>query len=245
MTMGIFDFLKKNKNIENDNGINEIYHNNGKGELQEIFTKKNGKIHGLLKGYYKSGGLRGESEYKEGKREGEFKSFYESGQIRIKGNFKNNKKDGEFKVYLYNGQLDSLSIWENGKQKSITKGEENNQDKIFGQEYIKLEETILQKKSSLNEYELLKRLRNNLDKGITPLKELNIYIQITHKKYKANEIINKIEIYKELEHTFSLYLDNWETNQNTKFHGFEDVKQYHLLSQKIITELKGRLQHKW
>lgn len=26
--------LKKNKNIENDNGLNEIYHNNGKGEIK-------------------------------------------------------------------------------------------------------------------------------------------------------------------------------------------------------------------
>ena len=27
--MGIFDFFKKNKNIENDNGLNETYYYNG------------------------------------------------------------------------------------------------------------------------------------------------------------------------------------------------------------------------
>ena len=46
--MGIFDSFKKNKNIENDNGLNIIYSNNGRGHLDEIFEKENGLKHGLL-----------------------------------------------------------------------------------------------------------------------------------------------------------------------------------------------------
>ena len=46
--MGIFDFLKKNKNIENDNGLNEIYLN---GKLWKRFYKKNGKDHGRSEHY--------------------------------------------------------------------------------------------------------------------------------------------------------------------------------------------------
>ena len=78
--MGLFDFLKKNKNIENDNGLNEIYTNNGKGVLREKFYRKNGKIDGLYE-------------------------FYDvcvvSGQHLLKkvGKFKNGQKDGVWKEY--------------------------------------------------------------------------------------------------------------------------------------------------
>jgi hypothetical protein len=44
--MGIFNFLKKNKNIITDNGINYIYYDNGKGLIKDKFNKVNGKLHG-------------------------------------------------------------------------------------------------------------------------------------------------------------------------------------------------------
>lgn len=31
--MGIFNFLKKNKNVETDNGWNELYYENGRRDL--------------------------------------------------------------------------------------------------------------------------------------------------------------------------------------------------------------------
>ena len=38
--MGIFDFFKKNKNIKKQNGLNEIYYKNGKGNIKKnIFLK--------------------------------------------------------------------------------------------------------------------------------------------------------------------------------------------------------------
>lgn len=39
--MGIFDLLRKNKNIQNDDGYNETYYNNGRGAIRESFYKKN------------------------------------------------------------------------------------------------------------------------------------------------------------------------------------------------------------
>ena len=46
--MGLFDFLKKNKNIITDNGTNFIYYDNGKGSIKEKYSK----ISGILNGEY-------------------------------------------------------------------------------------------------------------------------------------------------------------------------------------------------
>ena len=69
--MGIFDFLKKNKNIENDNGLNEIYYDKGKGPLKERFHMKNpdgekGCIHGLYESWHRNGELMFLKEYDMG-----------------------------------------------------------------------------------------------------------------------------------------------------------------------------------
>ena len=39
--MGIFDLLRKNKNIQNDDGYNETYYNNGRGAIREVFDQIN------------------------------------------------------------------------------------------------------------------------------------------------------------------------------------------------------------
>jgi len=44
--MGLFDFLKSNKNIITDNGTNYIYYDNGKGSIKEKFIKINGVLNG-------------------------------------------------------------------------------------------------------------------------------------------------------------------------------------------------------
>jgi len=50
--MGIFDFLKKNKNIENDNGLNEIYYDDGKGLISKSYHLKNGLKCGLYQEWF-------------------------------------------------------------------------------------------------------------------------------------------------------------------------------------------------
>ena len=55
----------KSKNIKNDNGLNEIYHQNGK--IGKKYYKKDGKSNGLLRGWKSNGKLDWESTYKGGK----------------------------------------------------------------------------------------------------------------------------------------------------------------------------------
>jgi hypothetical protein len=82
--MGIFDLFKRNKNIENENGLNEIYYdqpfqigrtviffNKGTGPLKSRFHKKNptgrkGWINGLHESWYKNGQLQSVKHYDMG-----------------------------------------------------------------------------------------------------------------------------------------------------------------------------------
>lgn len=113
--MGIFDFLKKNKNIENDNGLNETYYNNGKGELNKKFTKKNGNIEGLYKSFYRNGNIKSEVSFSRNKYDGPYKMYYSTGEVRVEGNFRNHKKNGDFILYKYrrsnkwNGDSNNIS----------------------------------------------------------------------------------------------------------------------------------------
>ena len=82
--MGIFDFLKgKNKNIDNDNGLNEVYFKNGRGKIKERFFKKNGELDGL------------------------YETFGEYGNCIItKTNYKNGKKHGRYELHKYKVSFD-------------------------------------------------------------------------------------------------------------------------------------------
>ena len=53
--MGLFGFLKKNKNIITDNGTNYIYFDNGKGPIMEKFIKINGVLNGDYFEYNRNG----------------------------------------------------------------------------------------------------------------------------------------------------------------------------------------------
>jgi hypothetical protein len=53
--MGLFDFLKSNKNIITDNGTNYIYYDNGKGSIKEKFSKINGVLNGEYVEYNRNG----------------------------------------------------------------------------------------------------------------------------------------------------------------------------------------------
>jgi antitoxin component YwqK of YwqJK toxin-antitoxin module len=119
--MGIFDFFKKNKNIDNENGLNEVYSDNGNGVLEERFYKKSGVKDGIYECYYKNGQLNIESNWKDGKEDGLYKSYHENGQLKQEGNFKDGKMSGLFKFYLENGQLEAESNFKNDKKNGLTK----------------------------------------------------------------------------------------------------------------------------
>lgn len=94
--MGIFDFLKSSKNLENDNGLNQYYFDRGKGNLKIRFYKKNGKIDGLLEIFI----LDGETAC-------------------LIGNFKGGLLHGELKEWSVSGQcFRRIEKWEMGKNKS-------------------------------------------------------------------------------------------------------------------------------
>lgn len=102
--MGMFDFFKgKKKNILNDNGLNEIYYENG--QLKEKFTNINGKLNGIKSLFYEDGKLCSESSYRHGLQNGPYKHYYATGQLRYEANFKDDKYNGPYKSYHSNGQL--------------------------------------------------------------------------------------------------------------------------------------------
>jgi hypothetical protein len=96
----------ENKNIKNDNGINEVYYKNGKGVLKERFYKKNGKLNGLNKRYFESGQLQQEESYYTGMLTSTFK-YSNSGEVT------------SYSIYKKNGEL----FVENKSEEVINKDE--------------------------------------------------------------------------------------------------------------------------
>lgn len=456
--MGIFDFFKKNKNIKNDNGLNETYFDDGMGDINKRYYKKNGKKEGLYQYYTSNGKLTNEYNYTNGEKDGIQKNYINKGfteKITIEEiTYKNGDpiyykeflenvlhKEGEIKDYDYNsgwifkgdykqydintGKIHSITTWkgkyhikkrlfyengevnqehkfkkgeleskkifyENGKiqseilypnlppqftksqlykfrsidvvkhfkedehelsvkeitdlylykttlestlllielkngrrsnfsgspfdgilpnSKELRKNEFENgknvhmiingylflvnykEEKIteiklskgnfdcngvvidkdemineykpkketttktkkvekkksdFGKQYHDLEETLLGEDSSyIEEYGFIKLLREKLNKGeVKDMLDLKSYIKNHHKKYDGGEIMFKTDLYNQLEHMFTVYLEEWEKKKETNFVGFEDVEQYHSLSQKIVIELGDLLQEK-
>jgi hypothetical protein len=126
------------------------------------------------------------------------------------------------------------------KPKKVEKKKSN-----FGKQYHDLEKTLLAEDSSwVEEYRFIKSLREKLKIGEVDLEDISSYIKKHHKKYDGAEIMTKTELYNQLEHVFTVYLEEWEKKKETNFVGFKDVEQYHSLSQKIVIELGDLLQEK-
>tara|TARA_B100001564_G_C20414139_1_gene567055 strand:+ start:182 stop:706 length:525 start_codon:yes stop_codon:yes gene_type:complete len=102
--MGFFDFFKKSKNIENENGLNEFYYNYGKGKIRERYYKKEGKKEGVYSSYYENGQLLNEINYKNNKEYGLCKGYYNNGQLMWVRDYKNDKET-EKRSYHRNGDL--------------------------------------------------------------------------------------------------------------------------------------------
>ena len=64
--MGLFDFLKSNKNIITENGTNYIFFDNGKGSIKEKFSKINGVLKGDYLKYKESGEILSTDYYHDG-----------------------------------------------------------------------------------------------------------------------------------------------------------------------------------
>ena len=102
--MGIFDFLKRSKNITNDNGVNKTYYENGKGTLRESFYKKDGKLHGDYYEEFMWGEVKQVGQYKNGEKDGEWiyngKDGTSNGEsLSWVVNYKNGVINGKFEKY--------------------------------------------------------------------------------------------------------------------------------------------------
>jgi antitoxin component YwqK of YwqJK toxin-antitoxin module len=90
--MGLFDVFKKNKDVINENGLNEIYYDNGRGNIKSIFHKKNRLKDGPYQYYYLNGELQVEGIYKNDKIEGIWRSYTNKGKLKVEENYDNDGK---------------------------------------------------------------------------------------------------------------------------------------------------------
>tara|TARA_B110000211_G_C14065709_1_gene547551 strand:- start:712 stop:2409 length:1698 start_codon:yes stop_codon:yes gene_type:complete len=164
--MGIFDFLKKNKNIDNDNGLNETYYNDGKGELKTRGYKKNGKLYGKFEIYFENGQLNSEGNWKEGKKEGLWKEMYKNGSLKHEENWKNGRPDGLWMSYYENGQVERDSIFKNGIEEEVkyynTDGDELKEKKKVAKK--KAKKKIDVSSDSIEDVKKLKKKRTSNSK---------------------------------------------------------------------------------
>jgi len=109
---------------------------------------------------------------------------------------------------------------------------------------MKMNEMLLGTESYYNEYLFLKTLRFKLEKGEVYIEQITSYISNSYKKLDGGEIMYLMDIFRQLEHIFTVHLEEWEKNNNTKFNGFVDIEQYLTLSQRTISDLGDLLQNK-
>ena len=96
--MGIFDF-RRNKNITNENGLNEVYYDSGKSDqIREKYYKKNGQIDQFKEWYREDGTLEKKIEYSEGQVHGKTKRFRPGGELDYESDYRNGKLE-YFKEY--------------------------------------------------------------------------------------------------------------------------------------------------
>lgn len=145
----IIDYFKKNKNVQNRNGLNLKHYRNGKGALESKFYLKNGKKDGVyLSYYYSNGQLKEESNWKDGQEDGFCLKYYENGQLEEETNWKDGSEVGIGKGYYESGQLRFESeyleegstttyYYESGEIKSIDKFGKGGNDHISEKSYYK------------------------------------------------------------------------------------------------------------
>jgi antitoxin component YwqK of YwqJK toxin-antitoxin module len=92
------------------------------GELKEMAHFKDGKIHGFAKFYFENGKLKTEYNFKDDKIHGLFKRYYENGKLEIENNFKDGKAHGSYRVYYENGQQSVEAYNKDDKMHGLFKG---------------------------------------------------------------------------------------------------------------------------
>ena len=96
--------LKVKYNFKNGKVHGEVirYFENGK-DIEQIYTKNEGKFVGKYKSFWSKDQLGTESNYIDGKLEGTDITYYEHGTVMVKKEYKNGKKHGKYIFYYKNG----------------------------------------------------------------------------------------------------------------------------------------------
>jgi antitoxin component YwqK of YwqJK toxin-antitoxin module len=89
------------------------YHDKGKTRIKAEIPYKSGRIHGVLKTYYKTGRVESETGYKNGKADGIQREYYEDGMLKSETVYEKGKKNGSERKYNKEGALISEIHWKN------------------------------------------------------------------------------------------------------------------------------------
>jgi len=109
---------KKNKNIENENGYNEIHSNTDEGlYVVDKYNKVNGKIHGSNERFsLASGNLISSTYFEDGIVNGPFQLFNTNGVLFQEGMIIDNKKHGICIQYYFDGEIENSATYKKGKK---------------------------------------------------------------------------------------------------------------------------------
>lgn len=117
-------------------------------------------------------------------------------------------------------------------------------DMDYDEEYFILDQNIMSIDSYKKEYPFLKEFREKLKTGEVFLEEMDSFIFNEYKDLDGDKIIYTISLFEQLEYILATHLNEWEKNNDNTYKGYEDVEQYHSLSQKTILLLRELLIHK-
>ena len=84
-----------------DDGINRVYHKNGRLKFIGEYDSKTGHRKGEWKFYYDNGQLKAIGKYDNdtGDKKGKWKSYYNDGKLKSIGKYDNGKQVGTWKSY--------------------------------------------------------------------------------------------------------------------------------------------------
>jgi antitoxin component YwqK of YwqJK toxin-antitoxin module len=100
----LFVFMGYSAGCESKHKTKEEHYPDGK--LKALYTYNDaGLLDGISRGYYESGKIESERNYKDGKLEGIYKSYYENGNLKSAGEYKAGTLTGRLDNYDENGMI--------------------------------------------------------------------------------------------------------------------------------------------
>ena len=91
------------------------------GSIEEEGThNRDGKKHGKVTRWFKTGEKQYEGVYVDGIGEGEYRWYFKSGNIDRIGTVKNDEWVGKFTKYYENGNIEQEVIWDEGYPEIVT-----------------------------------------------------------------------------------------------------------------------------